>query len=123
MMKAQQILIAGPYRSGTDGDPQRIAANLARLEQAALAVYQRGHVPVIGEWLALPLAAAAGSTQVGDAVSEAFLYPVAHRLIAQCQAVYRIEGASAGADNDVRLANEWGLTVYRHLEEIPSVQA
>lgn len=37
-MKAQQILIAGPYRSGTDGDPQRIAANLARLEQAALAV-------------------------------------------------------------------------------------
>lgn len=29
-MKAQQILIAGPYRSGTDGDPQRIAANLAR---------------------------------------------------------------------------------------------
>ncbi|MBM1296403.1 NUDIX hydrolase [Serratia nematodiphila] len=121
-MKAQQILIAGPYRSGIDGDPQRIAANLARLEQAALAVYQRGHVPVIGEWLALPLAAAAGSTQVGDAVSEAFLYPVAHRLIAQCQAVYRIEGASAGADNDVRLANEWGLTVYRHLEEIPFVQ-
>ncbi|POX30355.1 NUDIX hydrolase [Serratia marcescens] len=121
-MKAQQILIAGPYRSGTDGDPQRIAANLARLEQAALAVYQRGHVPVIGEWLALPLAAAAGSTQVGDAVSEAFLYPVAHRLIAQCQAVYRIEGASAGADNDVRLANERGLTVYRRLEEIPPVQ-
>lgn len=33
-MKAQQILIAGPYRSGIDGDPQRIAANLARLEQA-----------------------------------------------------------------------------------------
>ncbi|AWO79121.1 NUDIX hydrolase [Serratia marcescens] len=121
-MKAQQILIAGPYRSGTDGDPQRIAANLARLEQAALAVYQRGHVPVIGEWLALPLAAAAGSTQVGDAVSEAFLYPVAHRLIAQCQAVYRIEGVSAGADNDVRLASEWGLTVYRHLEEISFVQ-
>lgn len=121
-MKAQQILIAGPYRSGTDGDPQRIGGNLARLEQAALAVYQRGHVPVIGEWLALPLAAAAGSTQVGDAVSEAFLYPVAHRLIAQCQAVYRIEGASAGADNDVRLANEWGLTVYHRLEDIPTVQ-
>ncbi len=54
MMKAQLILIAGPYRSGTDGEPQRIAANLQRLEQAALEVYQRGHVPVIGEWLALP---------------------------------------------------------------------
>jgi len=28
-------LIAGPYRSGTDGDPARAAANLARLEAAA----------------------------------------------------------------------------------------
>ncbi|HDS8361826.1 TPA: NUDIX hydrolase, partial [Serratia liquefaciens] len=114
-------LIAGPYRSGTDGDTQRIADNLHRLEQAALAVYQRGHVPVIGEWLALPLAAAAGSTQLGDAVSEAFLYPVAHRLIAQCQAIYRIEGASAGADNDVRLANEWGIPVYYRLDDIPQL--
>ncbi|HEJ7039817.1 NUDIX hydrolase [Serratia liquefaciens] len=120
-MSAQLILIAGPYRSGTDGDAQRIANNLHRLEQAALAVYQRGHVPVIGEWLALPLAAAAGSTQLGDAVSEAFLYPVAHRLIAQCQAIYRIEGASAGADNDVRLANEWGIPVYYRLDDIPQL--
>ncbi|QNQ56568.1 NUDIX hydrolase [Serratia liquefaciens] len=120
-MSAQLILIAGPYRSGTDGDTQRIADNLHRLEQAALAVYQRGHVPVIGEWLALPLAAAAGSTQLGDAVSEAFLYPVAHRLIAQCQAIYRLEGASAGADNDVRLANEWGIPVYYRLDDIPQL--
>ncbi|EPC5667315.1 NUDIX hydrolase [Serratia liquefaciens] len=120
-MSAQLILIAGPYRSGTNGDAQRIADNLHRLEQAALAVYQRGHVPVIGEWLALPLAAAAGSTQLGDAVSEAFLYPVAHRLIAQCQAIYRIEGASAGADNDVRLANEWGIPVYYRLDDIPQL--
>ncbi|WP_413507158.1 NUDIX hydrolase [Serratia proteamaculans] len=118
-MKAQLILIAGPYRSGTDGDAQRIADNLQRLEQAALEVYQRGHVPVIGEWLALPLAAAAGSTRHGDAICEEYLYPVAHRLIAQCQAVYRIAGASAGADKDLLLANEWGLTVYHHLEEIP----
>lgn len=120
-MNAQLILIAGPYRSGTGGDAQRIADNLHRLEQAALAVYQRGHVPVIGEWLALPLAAAAGSTQLGDAVSEAFLYPVAHRLIAQCQAIYRLEGASTGADNDVRLANERGIPVYYRLDDIPQL--
>ncbi|MBB1581744.1 NUDIX hydrolase [Serratia sp. OS31] len=120
-MNAQLILIAGPYRSGTGGDAQRIADNLHRLEQAALAVYQRGHVPVIGEWLALPLAAAAGSTQLGDAVSEAFLYPVAHRLIAQCQAIYRLEGTSAGADNDVRLANERGIPVYYRLDDIPQL--
>lgn len=121
-MKAQQILIAGPYRSGTNGNTARIAANLHRLEQAALAVYPRGHVPVIGEWLALPLAGAAGSQQVGDEISEAYLYPVAHRLIAQCQGIYRIEGASQGADKDVEVAEALGLTVYRQLADIPAVQ-
>lgn len=79
-MTQQLILIAGPYRSGTDGVQARIDENLARLESAALAVYQRGHIPVIGEWLALPLAKAAGSITVGDEISEAMLYPVAHRL-------------------------------------------
>ena len=48
-MHAQLILIAGPYRSGTQGDPVLIQQNLARLEAAALQVYQAGHVPVIGE--------------------------------------------------------------------------
>ncbi|MDU7761577.1 MAG: NUDIX hydrolase, partial [Enterobacter asburiae] len=50
-MTQQLILIAGPYRSGTEGVQARIDENLARLESAALAVYQRGHIPVIGEWL------------------------------------------------------------------------
>lgn len=50
-MTQQLILIAGPYRSGTEGVQARIDENLARLESAALAVYQRGHIPVIGEWM------------------------------------------------------------------------
>src|SRR5690606_27654576 len=70
-MTQQLILIAGPWRSGTDGDQAKMNESLARLENAALAVYQRGHVPVIGEWLALPLAKAAGSTSIGDEISEA----------------------------------------------------
>lgn len=120
---AQLILIAGPYRSGTGGDPTRIASNLARLEAAALAVYQKGHVPVIGEWLALPLANAAGSQQVGDAISEAFLYPVAHRLILQCDAIYRIPGESNGADKDIDVAQRAGLNIYYALDTIPQVSA
>ena len=47
------VLIAGPYLSGTDGDPTKIAANRARLEAAALPIYERGHLPLLGEWLAL----------------------------------------------------------------------
>jgi hypothetical protein len=117
----QLILIAGPYRSGTNGDAALIAGNLHRLEEAALQVYRLGHMPMIGEWVALPLAVAAGSKAVGDAISETFLYPVANRLIRQCDAVYRIAGASQGADADVRLAEELGLPVYRSPDDIQKV--
>ncbi|MGH8158126.1 MAG: hypothetical protein ACREPQ_08405 [Rhodanobacter sp.] len=120
-MTPQLILIAGPYRSGTEGDPAKIARNLRALEQAALASYQRGHVPVIGEWLALPLARQAGSTMLGDTISESFLYPVAHRLLRCCDAVWRIEGTSKGADEDVRHAAVLGLPVYHALDEVPLV--
>jgi hypothetical protein len=120
-VRPQLILIAGPYRSGTNGNAELIAGNLGRLEEAALHIYQLGHMPMIGEWVALPLAAAAGSKAVGDPISETFLYPVANRLIRQCDAVYRIDGASQGADADVRLAKELGLPVYTSLGEIPQV--
>jgi hypothetical protein len=120
-MLSKMILIAGPYRSGTNGDPLLIKRNLERLEAAALAVYQLGHMPMIGEWVALPLAMQAGSAEVGDAVSEQFLYPVAARLLSHCDGVLRIAGASKGADGDVRIAGELGLAVYYHLAEIAAV--
>ena len=118
-MTAQLILIAGPYRSGTDGKQALLDANLQRLEAAALAVYQRGHIPLIGEWLALPLAKAAGSTSLDDEISEAMLYPVAHRLITRCDAIYRIAGTSKGADMDSEVARQYGLTIYTSVDDIP----
>ncbi|MEX3668930.1 DUF4406 domain-containing protein [Paraburkholderia phenoliruptrix] len=122
-MKPQLILIAGPYRSGTNGNPDRIADNLLRLERAAWAVYQRGHMPMIAEWVSLPLARMAGSVRIGDAVSEAFLYPVAHRMIQQCDSILRIDGESNGADADVNAARELGLPVYYCVDDIPAAVA
>lgn len=118
-MTKQLILIAGPYRSGTEGKKELIEANLTRLENAALAVYQRGHIPVIGEWLALPLAKAAGSESIDDEIGESMIYPVAHRLITKCDAIYRIEGASNGADMDIDVARKHKLAIYTRLEDIP----
>jgi hypothetical protein len=113
------ILIAGPYRSGTGDDPEKMARNLRNLESVALPLYRAGHIPLIGEWLALPLLREAGSQRPGDAIYDEILYPIANRLIARCDAVLRLPGASKGADEDVRLAKERGLTVYHHLAEIP----
>ena len=115
------IMVAGPYRSGTGGDSLLIEANLRRLEQAALAIYRRGHVPMIGEWLALPLARAAGSTRLGDPISEEFLYPASRRLLSRCDAVLRVAGPSQGADGDVQLAQALGLRIFHDVAQIPSV--
>jgi len=113
------ILIAGPYRSGTNDDPALIAKNLDRLESFALPIYEAGHIPMIGEWVALPIIKQAGSGSLGDSIAQQYLYPVASRLLERCDAVLRIEGQSKGADEDVRLARERGLLVYSRVEEIP----
>jgi hypothetical protein len=113
------ILIAGPYRSGTGDDPDLMAANLARLEEAAWPIFQAGHVPMIGEWVALPVLRSAGATGVGDPLAEQVLYPTAERLLAHCDAVLRLPGASTGADQDVAIAQKRGLPVYFRMEDVP----
>ena len=39
------ILIAGPYRSGTNDDPAKMAANLRRLEEASWPLFEMGQYP------------------------------------------------------------------------------
>jgi ADP-ribose pyrophosphatase len=113
-----QILIAGPYRSGTGADPVLMAANVAAMEAACLPLYAKGHMPVLGEWLALPMLALAGSTRVGDAVYEQLFHAHATRLLSHCDAVLRIGGASAGADQMVAVARSLGLAVFFSPDEI-----
>jgi hypothetical protein len=45
----------------------KIAANRARLAAFALPIYERGHLPIIAEWLALPIIHAAGDMDVARA--------------------------------------------------------
>lgn len=117
--KRMLILIAGPYRSGTGDDPQKMAENLRRLEQASWPIFKAGHVPMIGEWVALPIWNVAGGKAVGDALYDEILHPTAGRLIERCDAILRLPGESKGADNDVRLAKERGIPVYYNVDELP----
>lgn len=117
MTKPLLILIAGPYRSGTGGDPALIARNLAVLEEAAGPIFRLGHVPMIGEWAALPILR---TLDASDAESGDVMYETAHRLLQHCDAVLRLPGESVGADQDVAIARERGLPVYRSVDEIPA---
>lgn len=116
------ILIAGPYRSGTNDNPELMQQHLNALESVALPLFKKGHIPMIGEWVALPLMQLAGSVQTGDAIWDEIQYPVAHRLLEKCDAVLRIEGASKGADEDVRIAKERGLKIYYSVDDVPEAE-
>ncbi len=115
------ILVAGPYRSGTNDDPVLIASNVKHMTDTALELYRRGHLPVLGEWYALPLIEAAGSKRTGDSIFNEIFHPVAIRLIDHCTAVLRIGGPSAGADEMVEKGKAAGKIIYYSVDEISTL--
>src|SRR4051794_40640535 len=113
------VLVAGPYRSGTGDDPRKLAANVDAMNRVALDVFRAGHVPVTGEALALPLVDLAGSERVGDAAFDEIFHPISRRLLEHCDAVLRIGGPSAGADEMVALGRAAGKRVVAAVDELP----
>jgi hypothetical protein len=106
------------------GDPEKIAKNLRYLESFALPIFEAGHLPFIGEWLALPIINAAfmangdhSETKL-DELKKQYLCPVAQRLIERCDAVLRVPGESTGADLDVKFAEQHGLKVFYRLDDL-----
>ena len=82
---------------------------------AALAVFRKGHVPIIGVNLALPVIAAAG----GDGAAEAaIMMPLSLALAERCDAFLRIGGPSVGADQEMARFVAVGKRVFRSVEEI-----
>ena len=120
-MKSLMILVAGPYRSGTNDDAGLIKKNVKNMTTVSLELFRKGHLPVMGEWFALPLIEEAGSAEIGDAVFNEIFHPVAVQLIDHCDAVLRIGGASAGADEMIRKGKEKGKIIFLNKDDIPTV--
>jgi len=107
------IMIAGPYRSGSS-DSAVWAANLRRLNAAAYAVFEKGHVPIVGVNLALPVIELAGQESY-----DRIMQPLSLRLADRCDAVLRIDGVSRGADEEVETFRARGLPVFCSVGEVP----
>ena len=93
------------------------------MESYALPIFRAGHIPIIGEWLALPLVDLAGSRRVGDQAFNEVFHPIAIRLLENCDAVLRVRGPSIGADEMVRVGRSLGLKIYSAPAEIPKIDS
>jgi hypothetical protein len=109
------IMIAGPYRTGAHSAAER-QHHLDALNRAALEVFRKGHVPMIGVNAALPLIEAAGADTY-----DAIMMPLSLSLAERCDAVLRLDGISPGADLEVERIKARGGVVYRSLADIPDV--
>src|SRR5256885_15978931 len=90
------ILVAGPYRSGTGDDPAKLAANVAAMEAFAMPLFRAGHVPLVGEWLGLPLATLAGARRAGGGAVEGGVPPPSEGRLGRGGGPPRGGGASGG---------------------------
>jgi hypothetical protein len=122
-LEPMMILVAGPYRSNTQDRPEKIAANMRQMNEAALQIFRRGHIPITGESLALPLIELAGSRNIGDAAFEAIFHPLAERLVGRCDGCLRIGGVSTGADRMVAIAEQHQRIIFRDINDIPDLNS
>jgi hypothetical protein len=107
------IMVSGPYTTGAQSRQER-ERNLALLNAVAVALFRKGHVPVVGVNLALPICDAAGRDSY-----DAIMLPLCLALAERCDAVLRLDGASSGADEEVERVRARGGIVYRSLDEVP----
>jgi hypothetical protein len=119
MPEQLMILVAGPYRSGTNDDLSLIQANVDAMTDVGLKLFRLGHLPVLGEWFALPLIERAGSRKIGDPVFDEIFHPISRDLVTRCDACLRIGEASKGADEMVQIARSSGKRVFVNFEEVP----
>ncbi len=84
-------------------------------------IFERGHLALVGEWLAWPVIRATGGLSQNDEIFKTYQYPVAHRRLSRCDAVFRIAGQSNGADMEVAKAREMGLPIFTDLSQVPVV--
>jgi hypothetical protein len=77
-------------------------------------VWARGHVPIIGVNLALPIIESAGEESY-----EGIMMPISLALADRCDAVLRVGGPSSGADEEVDRVRARGGRVYERIEDLP----
>ena len=107
------IMIAGPYTSGST-DKEKWKQNHIELNKVAYEVHLKGHIPVIGVNVALPIIETVGFDKFDE-----LMMPISLAMAERCDAVLRVGGKSTGADQEVDIFRKKGLPIYYNLDEVP----
>ncbi len=108
------IMIGGPYRTGANTEEER-TSNLAKLNRAAYEVFLKGHIPVVGVNMALPVIQAAGTDTY-----EEIMMPISLALAERCDAILRLPGPpTSGVMAEVAVLETRGCPVYGSIDEVP----
>jgi len=116
IIRPMWIMVAGPWGLGTRSEEEK-AANLRRMNQAALEVFNLEHVPIIGVNAALPLPLL---LEAPIERHREIMMGVSLALAERCDAILRLPGESSGADEEVAVLRAAGKPVWYSISEIPA---
>jgi len=116
IIRPMWIMVAGPWGLGTRSEEEK-AANLRRMNQAALEVFNLEHVPIIGVNAALPLPLL---LEAPIERHREIMMGVSLALAERCDAILRLPGESSGADEEVAVLRAAGKPVWYSIPEIPA---
>jgi len=108
-------MIAGPY-TGHSKNKSDWDNNHQILNEYAYKVFLKGHIPVLGVNVALPIIDTVGFEKYDE-----LMMPISLAMAEKCDAVFRIGVPSKDADEEVDIFKSKGLPIYYGLVEIPIV--
>ena len=110
-----RVYIAGPYRGE---DAFAVRRNIEQAREALVKLIRSGHAPFCPHTHTAHL-----EHYAPDLPDERYL-AIDLEYLAVCAAIVMLPGwrDSAGACEERRLAEEWGLQVYESVEEVPPAQ-
>lgn len=105
-----KIAITGPYSAPTGKERQQ---NLDALNEAAAAIYEMGHLPLVGVNAALPVLE---KSAVDDEYK--LIMDISLAIAKDCDALLLL-AASADATGELEYMESQGKPVYKSISEIP----
>lgn len=106
------IGVAGPYSAPSEQERKK---NLDKLNNAAAALLEMGHIPLIGVNAALPVVE---KSKRGDRYKG--MMDISMAVISACEALLLL-AESPGANKERDLILSKGLPVYHTLNEVPKI--